>query len=397
MEPSCANRTCKACRISKVKCDVSVREGADCSRCARLNLDCVRESRGNLSTGASRLKAGGAGALKKVKGHQRYGEIEMLTRMALASSGPQRVLAEPLLRRCAQVAWSRNDTKLMAWVLEQAAARGLPLSAFAPTSSSSSLLVHIEPTSASTPPPFIRALLGGGGDTLAVAFLQCDAHTDWIANDNFDRRVCSRQSLHEARTLAPCAVSALFSPAEEIEPFERDVYAALFAGLAPTAGRGSESCAAAGDNTSELSAESEQMALRSELVDVTSMWRVRLREDDEYVRCRVVFRCMVLRGGAEIWVAGCYTPESRCDASGTSNEALRDTKDYNSAPSKSCSPPRKRHRAKGRDAAVGREQPHAGLAVVLDPHGEQLEADSLLEQLQATSTDEVLRLLDAEE
>ena len=99
-----------------------------------------------------------------------------------------------------------------------------------------------------------------------------DRHTDWIANDSFDQQVCSRQKLHEVRTLPPCAVSALFSPADEIEPFEREVYSALFAALAPV--HGSESYAA-GALTEDSSAEGDMPAvaeaLHSEIVDVTSM------------------------------------------------------------------------------------------------------------------------------
>ena len=316
----------------------------------------------------------------------------MLTRMALASTGPQRALADPLLRRCGQVAWSCNDTELMAWVLEQAAARGLPLSAFAPMNYSSSLLSQSEPASAGTPPAFIRALLGRGEDSLTVAFVQTHTHAEWIANDGFDQQVCSRQKLHEARSLPPCDVSALFSPAEEIKPFERDVYAALFAALAPV--HGSES--SAGISMTERNAEEEDMAgleaLQSEIVDLTSMWRLRLRANDVYVCCKVVFRCMVLRGGAEIWVAGCYMPQSQRDASRTSKKVLCGT---SRARGHGMSQQRRAKRTESPDA-VDEGAAHAGMGLVLDAHSymEPLDAHPLLEQLQAASTDEMLRMLE---
>ena len=354
----------------------------------------MRESRGNLSSGASRLKTDGTGTLKK----EGRTEIEMLTRMALTATGPQRLLAEPLLRRCAACAWSRNDTQLMAWVLEQAAARGLPLSAFAPASNT--LPGQLESVNNGTPPAFIRALLGGGGDdSLAVAFFQCGNHTDWIASDGFDRRVCSRQELHEARERPPCAVSALFSPNEEKEPFEQKVYAALFAALAPASGSELDATGAiTGALQAEPTAEVEQVAqphaLHSEVVDDTSLWRVRLRESDDYLCCTVVFRCAVLRGGAEVWVAGCYKPHRGHEGLWTSN-ATRRSADHTREFASSESLPRKR-RTKSQDTV--RHQPSAGQAWVIDPVPEldSLHADTLLEQLQATSTDELLCMLDEE-
>ena len=168
------NRTCKACRLSKLKCDLaSVMQQQPgetrCSRCRRLDLDCVHESRGN--SGRSRLKAAGICALKRDSKDRYSTAIEVLTRTTLASTCAQKVLAAPMLRWCGQVAWSRNDTKLMAWVLEQAAARGLPLSDFTPGLFSAAPPGQLEPTGTGTPPPFIRALLGGGySDALGVAF-----------------------------------------------------------------------------------------------------------------------------------------------------------------------------------------------------------------------------------
>ena len=133
-----ANRTCKGCRLSKIKCDLSSVGGPRCSRCSRLNLDCVQESRRGNS-GRSRLKADGAGALKRDRTEPAT-VLEKLTRTALVSTGAQQILAAPLLRRCGQEAWARGDTKLMAWVLEQAAVRGLPLADFAPALFSACLL-----------------------------------------------------------------------------------------------------------------------------------------------------------------------------------------------------------------------------------------------------------------
>ena len=141
-------------------------------------------------------------------------------------------------------------------------------------------------------------------------------------------------------------------------------------------------------------------ALHSEIVDVTSMWGVHLRENDELVRCKVVFRCAVLRGGAEVWVAGCYTPQSRCDGSWTSKEtrcAVNHAQEC--APSKQLL--RKRG-AKSRDA-VGHQTPAGQVEVPAPVPGlnpdwceDAVDADSLLEQLHATSTDELMCMLDEE-
>ena len=93
-------------------------------------------------------------------------------------------------------AWYRNDTKLMAWVLEQAACA--VTTGRLRARSSAALPGQLEPTGTGTP-PLIRALLGGGySDALGVAFHQSGPRTDWISNDSFDQRVCSRRALHDA-------------------------------------------------------------------------------------------------------------------------------------------------------------------------------------------------------
>ena len=312
MDRAPVNRTCKGCRLSKVRCTGGA-EGEQCSRCARLNLECVREVRGNSA--AARLKTAGICALKldrkRAAPHEtgrRATEIEMVTKMALAATGPQQqALVEPLLRRCAQSAWYHNDTQLMAWILGQAADRGLSLADFAP---GPFLSDHLEPPSGTgTPPAYIRQLLGAV-DMLAVAFVQMsDADCDWFANDKFDEHVCSRSTLRQARSQPPCEVSALFSPAEEIEPFGREVYSALFAGLAPT-----DDLGASGAEDEEAAPEPAVAALHSEIIDSTSAWRVRL-SSTELVSCNIVFRCAVLRGGAEVWVVGGYMPQPQSDVS----------------------------------------------------------------------------------
>ena len=120
----------------------------------------------------------------------------------------------------------------MAWVLERAARY---LADFAPALFSAALPGQLEPTGTGTPPPFIRALLGGGySDALGVAFHQSGLRTDWISNDSFDQRVCSRRAC-DARSL-PSWASALFAPADEVEPFEREVVAELIETLAPALG-----------------------------------------------------------------------------------------------------------------------------------------------------------------
>lgn len=397
------NRTCKACRLSKLKCDLAsvpqLQSDARCSRCTRLNLDCVQESRGN--SGRSRLKAEGICLLKRDRSST---IIEILTRTALVSTGAQQVLAAALLQQCGQEAWARNDTKLMAWVLEHAAARGLPLSNFTPAFSLAALPGQLEPKSTGTPPPFIRALLGGAySDALSVAFYQSGTRTDWISNDAFNERVCSRRALHDARLQPTCAVSALFSPDDEVEPFEREVVGKLFAGLGESDGASTTSVAAADADAVGESAGA-QATLHSEIVDGTSLWRLRLQGapvevgDVEWVVCKVVMRCAVLRGGEEVWMVGSYVPQIAADGSWvTSKEMSADRASRGAVVSKP--PPRKR-RAKSccvtedvlePPPPASRETCSAGGAFA------ELHADSLLDQLQATSTEDVLRMLEEEE
>ena len=376
-----ANRTCKGCRLSKIKCDLSSVGGPRCSRCSRLNLDCVQESRRG-SSGRSRLKSDGAGALKRDITEARPATIiEKLTRTALVSARAQQILAAPLLRRCGQEAWSRNDTKLMAWVLEQAAVRSLPLADFAPALFSAAPPGQLEPAGTGTPPPFIRALLGGGySDALGVAFHQSGTRTDWISNDSFDQRVCSRRALHDARS---CHI---FTPADEVERFEREVVAELIETLTP----------ALGGADAEALGETAG-ALCSEVVDTTRLWRLRLQDAapraqvcDEWVVCKVVMRMVVLRGGEDVWMVGSYVPQITDDGSWvTSKEAPRAMT--------AASPPRKRRAKSSEEDAL--EPPPAASPVPCGPVAAlaELHADSLLHQLQATSTEDLLRMLDEEE
>lgn len=414
------NRTCKACRLSKLKCDLvqsvdagRVQNEARCSRCTRLNLDCVQESRGN--SGRSRLKAEGICSLKRESEDQST-RLQTLARKALASTGALQVLSVPLLRWCGQQAWSRDDTKLMAWVLEQAAGRGLPLSQFAPGFFSTALPGQLEPTGTGTPPPFIRALLGGGySDALGVAFYQSGKRTDWISNDAFDQRVCSRRALHDARSQPTCAVSALFSPKDEVEPFECKVISALLEALAPALCGESTSASTkvvvtGADAVGELAGA--ETTLHSEIVDSTSLWRLRLQgaaveAGDEWVVCKVVMRCAVLHGGKEIWMVGSYMPQITAEGSWvTSKEApCRKTASERAScgamvselASVSKPPPRKRRAISCDDDA--HEPPPPASREPWSPGGalEELHADSLLQQLQATSTEEVLRMLDDDE
>ena len=413
MEPV-VNRTCKACRLSKLKCDLAKdpsatpgQSGASCSRCTRLNLECIQESRGN--SGRSRLKAEGICALKR---DVPTTAIEMLTRLSLKATGGPRLLIEPLLRRCGQEAWSRNDTRLMAWVLENAAARDLPLSLFHPPS----LPGQLEPA-ACTPPPFIRELLGSG---FSVAFVQSGPHTDWLSNDGFDQRVCSRRALHEARARPTCDVSALFSPEDEIEPFERDVVGKLLGSLAPVHARTSQSQSTdlpEAEAGAEGTAAPEVGPLHSEVVDASRAWRLRFKPEDAssedvWVCCKVVMRCAVLRGGEEVWMVGSYLPQAHSDGSWvTPNEAARRAPTADDAvpcrpPSQPISqpPPRKRRASR----SFPRDDAHASQPAFQRPSGshnsdpgvaafedeEPLDADSLLQQIHVTSTEDVLRMLD---
>lgn len=401
------NRSCKGCRLSKLKCDLGsvARQqiGTRCSRCTRLNLDCVRESRGN--SGRSRLKADGICALKRGDGtNQSSSTIEMLTKIALTTTRPQRVLAVPLLRFAAQEAWYRNDTKLMAWVLEEAAARDLPLSDFAPSLFSSAPPGQLEPTGTGTPPPFIRALLGGGySDAFGVAFVQSETHIDWIANDSFDQRICSRRSMHEARRLPSCSASALFSPESEVEPFEHEVVGALFAALEP--GHSTGHCASSSTEL-HLDAEpaedepAEMTNLYSEIVDRTSGWRLRQNGDDAFISCEVVMRCAVLRGGAEVWMVASYSPLSHSDGSWVTVKDVppRETVTAPSSERRSTkSPPRKRRAGSHCDAPAQLPTCDKSESSLLAETLVSQHADALFEHLQATSTEEVLRILDEEQ
>lgn len=409
------NRTCKACRLSKLKCDFAQqkRQGVTrCSRCTRLDLDCVLESRGN--SGRSRLKADGICTLKRDSSNRSCTATEMLTRTVVSYTGAQPALAAPLLQWCGQEAWQRNDTKLMAWVLEQAAARDLPLSDFAPALLSATLRGQLEPTGTGTPPPFIRVLLGGGySDAPGVAFHQSGTRTDWISNDTFDQRVCSRRALHDARSLPACAASALFTPATEIEPFEREVVGALFATLAPELG--GESGAASTDGAeADADAVGEpaaaQPTLHSEFVDNTRLWHLRLQGAaaqaqvcDEWVVCKVVMRCAVLRGGEEVWMVGSYVPQIAADGSWvTSKEAQRPKAAADSASCGAASTSNPPPRARKRRAKSKEEDtlfPLPSTSHTPGSPGDEaagLHTDALLQQLQATSTEEVLRLLNEE-
>ncbi len=213
------NRCCKACRISKVKCDLLKKApGAPCSRCARLNLACVREARGNLSTGDVRLSAPGvcelklypqagkrAGSHSARTGSQVAKEIELIKRTVLTTLTPHPAQSRAMLRWCSRVAWTTNDTSLMAWVMVQASRQGLPLCDFAPR-----LPIprpQLEPPNSL--PPYCRELFGGSG--LAVAFVSLDGNVFWLANDAFDELACSRSALQDSRLQPTCEVSALFS------------------------------------------------------------------------------------------------------------------------------------------------------------------------------------------
>lgn len=217
------NRTCKACRISKVKCDLASSDDVPCcSRCSRLNLRCVVESRKNLSTGAARLKAPEVCALKLtaeecgvkpaapiIPSSGPIGkELQWLGRLALLTKSPG--LFAALLRYCGRVAWSRNDTQLMAWVMQQAAQNRLPLCDFAPAAVST-FAQPLEPPG--TPPPFIGDVLCGGSIAVVHCFELEGGHSLWKVNDRFHREVCSRETLLD---VPMCEACALFSPASEV-------------------------------------------------------------------------------------------------------------------------------------------------------------------------------------
>ena len=135
-----------------------------------------------------------------------------------------------------------------------------------------------------------------------------------------------------------------------------------------------------------------QTTLHSEIVDGTSLWRLRQKgaaaaaEEvvDEWVVCKVVMRCAVLRGGEEVWMVGSYVPQLNADGSWVTS---REAPPHKTTSKVNKSPPRKR-RAKSCDEPP----PASGAAFFAELH-----ADSLLQQLQATSTEEVLRMLEEEE
>ena len=161
-KPAAINRTCQACKLSKVKCDLTSSGENKCSRCERLNLQCVRVRRGN--DGSARLSAPGVCALRE-ESESSLGvlaptcpsaiEIKMLKNLiilAQSDSSSKQVL-RALLRWGSQVAWYRDDTELMAWILGKASAAncGLSLSDFAPTSTTLN--------APGTPPSFVREVL----------------------------------------------------------------------------------------------------------------------------------------------------------------------------------------------------------------------------------------------
>ena len=330
-KPAAVNRTCQACKISKIKCDVaSVGDNERCSRCERLNLHCVRVARGN--DGSARLSAPGVCALRVERSSSSSSsalatsesstktEIQMLKRFfSRAQSSKSKQVLRAILRWCSQIAWSHDETGLMAWVLAQAARCGLPLSDFAPIAIGKPL------DAPGTPPPFVGEILGRSG--LGVAFVAMDRCTLWTANDDFDQEVCTRRELHESHTQPTCKVCTHFSPDDEILPFETKVIGPLVAALAPTPtsdGDASDEDASdealpagallAGGSAVQGSASAAEGAasqqasdLQSEVVDSTSMWRIYMRSIDAYVCCTVVFRCALLRDGT-MWVVGSYQP-----------------------------------------------------------------------------------------
>ena len=219
------NKVCRACRLSKVKCAGSV-GGEACSRCARLGLDCVLEARRDQNI--ARLKP-------EVKAlHKRGRSSDEQQQLVVAQPTP---LVKAVLMRCAQTAWARGDTEMMAQVLAHASRLGLPLAAFAPNACAAG-----PSAPANEPPPYIRELLGGaggGGAGLCIAYAQVRGDPFWLTSAAFDREVRSRRTLNEARHLSPCEVSCLFSPRCETHAFNERVYARLFASLAPAGAYGS--------------------------------------------------------------------------------------------------------------------------------------------------------------
>ena len=126
----------------------------------------------------------------------------------------------------------------------------------------------------------------------------------------------------------------------------------------------------------------------------------REQASDEWLCCNVVVRCAVLRGGKEVWVAASYLPQSRSDGSWvTSKEVPRllpTTAAHTSERGPSKPPPRKR-RAKSREETLLSQLPPATAGHPAASSFVELHADGLLQQLEATSTEEVLRMLESEE
>ncbi|KAL1523221.1 hypothetical protein AB1Y20_018173 [Prymnesium parvum] len=304
MPAGAMNRNCKGCRLSKVKCDwTEVADGASCSRCIRLHIECVREARGNLSTGARRISNRGVVALRLEKkrterscGVEEHAGTGVMTEVEIVELVSQRAVPRALLQRCGRLAWARNDTSFMAWTLQQAARHGIPLLDFVPA-------VRVHPEPPGVPPPFIRELLGGS--EVAVAYVMLGGDSFWIANDRFDQDVCSRSTLHDARELTVCDASTLFSPRDEVEAFDKNIINPLVTSLMPTSFQG----ASFASDDEECESDARQSApLMSELKDSTSLWRVYYRPAGCFVCCSVEFRCAVSRGGGEMWIVGKYSP-----------------------------------------------------------------------------------------
>ena len=404
MDGAPLNRTCKGCRISKVKCIFSAESSARCTRCVRLELECVLEQRGNLSTGASRLKAPGMSALKLSK---RKADTGLAT-----SDGEQKVPRRStneasrsnklILQLCGMCAWRRNDAKLMAWILEQADEHGLSLSDFSPASAVLKVLESYH-----TPPAFIRQLLGSR-DMLAVAFVQtANGHSRWIANAGFDQHVLSCRALADAaESMSPCQVAAMFSPASETEVLERQVYLPLFssltppdAGLSRIAGAGtSREEKTDGEDPPDMTADSpaqaerpsgpeeaieEAVVLHSEIVDETRLWRLVLRHQPTTttgsVCCKVVFRCAVVQGGAELWFVSGYMPQQKADGAWMST--LEEPREEQQQPLQQPT-------ARACDSS-----PSPSMSMLCTNDQQKLEEEALFDALQASSTEEVLRLL----
>ena len=359
-KPVAINRTCQACKQSKLKCDIAcMGSDARCSRCERLDLQCIRVQRGEHSSGHKRLGAA-VGALRRDAPCNSMAsssmaassvistspstlendtspspstlEIDMLKHLVLvaqSASTYEHIVVRVLLRWCSQIAWSRDETALMVWVLQRAALCGLPLSDFAPVGKPPK---ELDPPG--SPPPFVHDVLCQRG--FGVAFVSLDGGSiRWLVNDEFDQQVCHRRVMHDSHTEPTCKVCAHFSPDDEIMDFETEVIAPLVAALAPApaasdacddedasaslcpsevasdSGRPSE---VASDQSGSASAAPLALNLQSEVVDCSKMWRIYMRAIDSYVCCHVLFRCAVRHDGST-WIAGSYTPRQAPDGS----------------------------------------------------------------------------------